>query len=343
MSNAERIDAIAAGWLARQDGDDWDADDQQRLGAWLQEATAHRLAWLRLHSAWQRAEGLAQLAGSDRAVPTAADVQASSIPPQALSAEYSQRRWLGAFAAMAVILVASWFGLRPGTSIETYATAVGGRETIRLADGSRLTLNTQTRARATISTSERRVWLDEGEAYFEVQRDPARPFVVSTGSEHLTVVGTKFALRHDANTTQVTVIDGKVLLERMSNPAGSSSTSGRNSHSAKVMGEPLLLGANDSVVIQGDSVLVRSKTADEVTHDLSWRDGRLYFDQRTLGEIAAEFNRYNHKQLVVDATVANVRLGGSFEAANLNSFVGLVRDGFGIKVAESETQIRLSK
>ena len=87
---------------------------------------------------------------------------------------------------------------------------------------------------------------------------------------------------------------------------------------AKAMGEPLLLGANDSVVLQGDSMLVRS-------------------------EIAAEFNCYNRKLLVVDATVANVRLGGSFEAANLNSFVGLVRDGFGIKVAESETQIRLSK
>ena len=67
------------------------------------------------------------------------------------------------------------------------------------------------------------------------------------------------------------------------------------------------------------------------------------FDHTTLAEAAEEFNRYNRKRLVVESAAAQIRIGGSFEAANVDGFVRLLHDTFGLNVAESEGQILVSE
>ena len=91
---------------------------------------------------------------------------------------------------------------------------MGGREAVTLADGSRVTLNTRTRGRALVNEQERRFWLEEGEAYFEVAHDPARPFVVMAGKDRVTVLGTRFSVRYEDGRTEVTVLEGRVRLDR---------------------------------------------------------------------------------------------------------------------------------
>jgi transmembrane sensor len=69
----------------------------------------------------------------------------------------------------------------------------------------------------------------------------------------------------------------------------------------------------------------------------------LVFDGTTLAQAAAEFNRYHAKQLVIsDAATAEIRIGGSFEAANLDAFVRLLRNSFGLQIMESGWEIRVS-
>jgi len=64
----------------------------------------------------------------------------------------------------------------------------------------------------------------------------------------------------------------------------------------------------------------------------------------TLVDAAAEFNRYNHKQLVVvDPRAAGVHIGGSFDATNVEAFVRLLRQGFGLTVEEEGNVIRISR
>jgi len=55
------IEQVAAAWLARKDGENWDSDDQAQLTAWLEESLAHRIAYIRLDAAWQQARRLKEL------------------------------------------------------------------------------------------------------------------------------------------------------------------------------------------------------------------------------------------------------------------------------------------
>jgi transmembrane sensor len=334
MNERERIEADAARWLARQDAGRWTADDQRALDDWLRESTAHRVAWLRLDAAWRRVGAMADLPS-----PTPAPAAAAAVWPPAGA---GRRIWITFGAAAAVVTAAAWLSLRVPAGLETYSTAVGARESVSLADGSHITLNTHTRARSLINASERRVWIDEGEVFFQVQHDPTRPFVVTAGSARITVLGTQFRVRHERGRTEVTVLEGRVQFD---SPAGAKvEAAPRGSAGSPVTPPPpLRLARNEAVVTEGDSLLLAAKTPEQVRHELSWRQGRLEFEERTLGEIAAEFNRYNRKQLAVDPTVADLRLGGSFEADNVVGFVRLVRDGFGLKVSEEGSQVRLSR
>jgi transmembrane sensor len=55
--------------------------------------------------------------------------------------------------------------------------------------------------------------LKQGEAFFEVAKDPNRPFVVSAGSKRVVAVGTKFSVRRDADSVGVVVTEGKVRVD----------------------------------------------------------------------------------------------------------------------------------
>jgi len=140
MSDAARIEEIAAGFLARRDRGSWDAADQAGLDAWLDEATAHRVAWLRLQAAWTRADRLGALNAPSAAA--VAPVRPRFLTPASMAA-----------GLVGLLVVAGTASLAIGLRAEphTYETEVGGRESVPLADGSRVELNTATRLRANVS------------------------------------------------------------------------------------------------------------------------------------------------------------------------------------------------
>src|SRR5258708_1366213 len=80
---------------------------------------------------------------------------------------------------------------------ERYATAVGGFALVPMPDGSKVTLNTDSQIRIALPDTERRVELSHGEAFFEVSKAPASPFVVRAGNKRIIAVGTKFSVRRD--------------------------------------------------------------------------------------------------------------------------------------------------
>jgi transmembrane sensor len=77
---------------------------------------------------------------------------------------------------------------------------------------------------------------------------------------------------------------------------------------------------------------------------MSWRDGLLIFEGKPLGEVAAEFNRYNQVQLVVDPSATGVVVDGSFRATNVEGFLRLLEQGFGVEsVPDGRTEMVLKK
>ena len=99
----------------------------------------------------------------------------------------------------------------------------------------------------------------------------------------------------------------------------------------------------DTVIAQGASTLVTAMSAERVAGELSWRRGMLTFDQTTLAQAAAEFNRYNTRKLVVaDPATAQSRIGGTFEAENVDAFAHLLQSAYGLKVAVAGDEIKFS-
>jgi len=209
-----------------------------------------------------------------------------------------------------------------------YKTPVGGTASVPVADGSQVILNTNSAIRVSLTNMERHVELDHGEAYFEVAKDPARPFVVSAGNKRVVAVGTKFSVRRLGNDIQVSVTEGKVRIEEEPFLAGA-----RESMS--------LVAAGNVATTREGSILVKHDTG--VEESLSWRNGYLTFREDTLRDAVAEFNRYNSRKIVIeDPTVGAIRLSGKFRTTEYEAFVRLLEGGFPIHARRLDHEIVLT-
>ena len=338
--NTEAIESQAAVWVARRDAAErWTPELEQELQAWIAQSPAHHIAWLRLNAAWHRMDRLADAPAIRAAQPGAPVTEAPAIdapvaaPAATIAAATpmahgARRRAIAGWALAAGIAlgigVATVMQLQARRG-EQFATQVGAREAVTLADGSHVTLNTHTRGRAVVNERERRFWLEEGEAYFEIAHDPSRPFVVLAGRDRVTVLGTKFSVRHEGGRTEVTVLEGRVRLDRDAPGSGPST--------------PVVMTRNESAVSSAGNVLVIAKDEQAVRDELSWREGRLVFDQMTLAEVAERFNRYNGTQLVIEGAAAERRFSGSFDANNVDGFARLLHESFGLEVRNDGDRI----
>jgi len=346
MSSNKQIEETAASWIARRDGGAWNSSDQDALTAWLQEATAHRVAFLRLQAAWQQADRLKALGAG---VP-AGDVPVPGVwgaPPFDGSANRSahavaqpvrtnepqvlrRRRFPLALAAslmLCAIGAVAWIWLTPRGTV--YATMVGGLEPVPLADGSTMTLNTDSLVRVVITHGERSVDLERGEAYFEVAKDLHRPFKVRVGADEVIAVGTQFSVLREGDSARIVMIEGRVRVQRrawgMERHIGDL-TAGMIGH------------ASDS------SMLIESKPLDDAESFLSWRNGMLVFRDTPLIDAVAEINRYNAQKIIVtDSAVGAVHIGGSFRVNNTDGFVRLLEKGFSIHAHRRGDQIELRR
>lgn len=145
------------------------------------------------------------------------------------------------------------------------STQAGQSKTLRLADGSTLALAGATR----VETPDARTVRLDGEAYFDVAHDPARPFEVSSGDVTVTVLGTAFNVRaYAGRPVEVAVERGRVRVVRGA--------------------DTLVLGAGQYVAARPGAAL----TADAPPHAVAaWRSGAFHADDAPLADIAVDVER----------------------------------------------------
>src|SRR5437879_5428946 len=194
--SADETEMTAAAWLGREDRG-LAAEERDALDLWLSQSSLNKVAYLRLKAAWQRADRLAALKSPVPAV-------------RGQGGLLFRRLALSAIAASALLGVSAYF-TRPTPSGQDYATTIGKMEAVRLADGTQVELNTNTRLHADVTG--RTVRLDSGEAYFDVVHDASRPFTVYAGNRRITDIGTKFSVFRNGDDVRVTVREGKVRVE----------------------------------------------------------------------------------------------------------------------------------
>jgi transmembrane sensor len=311
MTRSQDIEAKAAEWLMRREQPLWSQADQAALDRWLDESMSHKAAFWRLEHAWQIADRMGALSARD-------------IAPRPRGAGRPSKWWHAGALAASLLLAIAFIGpssrltLSPQPSVDTFDTGIGGYRIVPLADGSRIELNTATNLRTLISKKRRDVWLDRGEVFFEVAHIEGSAFVVHAGSRLITVVGTQFSVRRDDDKVTVAVVQGRVRVE--------DTTPGASTASITVTPGDVAIGL-------GSSTMVVSKPVAAVEDKLTWRDGRLVFDGTSLAEVADDFNRYNRQQLLIsDPSVATIRISGTFKASNVEAFVRLLKEAYGLKV-----------
>ncbi|MEP7245809.1 MAG: FecR domain-containing protein [Gammaproteobacteria bacterium] len=354
MEGSELIEARAAAWLLKRDGSQWTPSDQEQLTEWLEAATVNRVAFLRLEAGWDEANRLKALGvGLPRGkVPSVEDLESETrfATRGVKSIDTASRRHClvagnarkaRVFTIAAALLAASvgiWiYGWGPLTG-ERYATPIGGISSVPLKDGSNVTLNTASRISVRLSKEERRINLAAGEAFFDVAKDPSRPFIVHAGKMRIVAIGTKFSVRRDGDAVRVVVTEGVVGLEGEEGIAALLHTD-RDSSAT-----PERLRAGDIARMTGTSTVIQAGSEPEAEDLLSWRSGYVVFNETGLADAVAEFNRYNERTIVIrDPGIAAMRLTGKFRANNFPAFVRLLEESFPVHVQNLPDQIILSQ
>jgi transmembrane sensor len=250
---------------------------------------------------------------------------ANSISGAMLSASPRKGWRVFAIAASLLLVLAAGAAFNERTDYltgEHYTTRIGGLNSVPLADGSTVTLNTDTSLRVTLSGHERRIRLEKGEAFFDVARDPARPFVVYAGNDRITAVGTQFSVRREEDDVRVVVTAGKVKLAQPS--------------------QSRLLEAGVVARAARSGIAVSEGSHSHTEQMLAWRGGYVAFQDTPLSEAVAEFNRYTTRRIhIEDPSIATIRVGGNFRSNNAAAFLDLLGSGFPIVVEQGEDRITL--
>lgn len=310
---AQEVNARATEFLERREFGDWTDVEETNLAAWLADSKTHCAAFWRLEAAWDRTHRLAALKVERLERPFSVDGEPA-------------RPWFrSAAAAVAVAVIGVSLGayaLWPQGAV--YRTPVGGREIITLADGSQIELNTNTELETQITKNSRSVRLIRGEAYFRIHHDETRPFVVVASGKRVTDLGTVFTVRDDAGSVRVALLEGKASFD-----AG---------------GKPVVMTPGDKIIATADRLTVSHDQPQTLVADLGWRRGVVIFKRTSLAQVAAEFNRYNETKLVIaDPQIAELTVGGTFPANNVELFGRMASEILGLHVVHRANEILISR
>lgn len=316
-------EAEATRWLVRRRDDGFSASDEREYRVWLDRDPAHRVAAQKVDRYWQ----LMGLVGDDPEIMALTEqrARAANRPVRVL-------RWT-ALAAVLVGAIGLGWTLRevPGVAevvqpivaavspraeptgpvyAQSFHTSVGQRTRVTLADGSDITLDTDSLMHTRESAGAREIALLRGRAYFKVAKDPARPFTVAAGGKVVIATGTEFAVDVLEDDVRVTLVEGSVRVET-----------------------PRLLLPDAQVELQpGTQLLAKVDQTRSITQPVdldravSWTSGRLHFFNETLGYAAREMNRYSEKKIVIrDPLTAAQPIVGNFRTGDVDAFIRAVQ------------------
>jgi len=349
-------------------------DEIDAFKAWLARSPVHRKILTRYASLWENMEVLSELnvpLGKIKAPENSATSKLvrwlmgpllllKSMPAILKKPKFtSATSWaiVSMFiVTLAAILVISDAGNQSGARI-VYSTSTGERDYAVLPDGSKIWLNTESELVVDYSEKLRRIVLYSGEAYFEVAKDQTRPFEVYAGSKLFRAIGTAFSVYKEHSGVRVTVTEGKVELAvvRKSRPpptkdglsplADASVGKGKhaqrkNSVDIDLEFEELIgsLSAGQSVMLPkqdaGSVDKVVSFDQQELTRQVSWRDGLLVFAGEPLSVVVEEVSRYTPiKITVADDEIKTMRVGGQFQTGEVEALFDVLEAGFGLQVS----------
>ncbi len=307
----------AAVFFERKRFGDWTDSDEAELETWLSQSILHEVAYLRLAGHAARAERL----GALRPFRHERWAWARAL----------RLRWFAApvlAAASAALLLE--FGVPFVASLleppdRSIATEVGGRTLINFADHTQIELNTNSAIRYRMTTKERTVWLEKGEAWFHVAHDAAHPFTVVVGQHRVSDLGTEFVVRREPDSVDVALFSGQASL------------SAEGAQTA-------MLVPGDEAIATARTLTVSRRTPQQLDDAAAWRRGVLVFRNTPLSDVVKQYNRYNAVKLVIaDPSVADEKITANTRTDDYESFLQMAQDVLRLRIEREGSVIRISR
>jgi transmembrane sensor len=227
------------------------------------------------------------------------------------------RRAFAGAALAASVGGAIYLGVRPLLSSETIETARGQRTQQQLGDGSSIALNTDSKVEVALGKGERHVTLVRGEVFFDVRRDPDRPFVVDLGDARVEVLGTSFNILKKNDMIEVTVSEGVVAVTGFD-------------------GAVTQVQAGKTALV-GQGLLTTSATSEALARQRrAWNEGFIELNDEPLVMAVTEVNRYRTVPLVIgDPSIASLTVSGRFGVNESDSFIDALKTSFDLKTVRT--------
>jgi len=281
--------------------------DRQAFDRWLASDPRHEAAWRRARQVWMRLDRIGPVFANRRPPD-----DATASPALAAHRLLGRRRFLYAAAAVTAVAVPAGMLLSHPGLFADHGTAVGERRTISLEDGSTVELAGASSLSINFAADARHIVLHDGEAFFKVARDAARPFIVEAAGGRTQALGTAFDIKLQGDDVSVAVVE----------------------HSVAVSVE----GGGRVVVEQGQQIrygqrrLGRVRDAD-LRQVEAWRRDRLVFQESPLGDVIADLERYRGGRIVVtDARLRDIPVTAVFDAGQADAALDTIASSLPIRL-----------
>jgi transmembrane sensor len=309
---------------------------------WLQESELHAQAFKNVASVWGRMDVLHGLADM---FPIDSMHIVSNTPEEKW---HEKMPWAQLLVACFAVLFSLGFYfyidqqkifnnfLSAGNYLEKFETDVGQIKAFNIVDGSKITVNTDSKFQVEITKSDRTVTLERGEAYFEVEHDIDRYFDVIAGDMIVRAIGTAFSVHYEGDKLEVVVTEGIVELidtTQDSTPRRVYPDASRD-----------LLRPGQVVQIDRELIQVENLDKEKMSRELTWRQGMLAFEGEPLSEVIEEFKRYHSVNVeMTDEIIGSLRVGGYFHSDDISGMLKSLEENFGIEVSYLDSKnIKLS-
>ncbi len=293
---------------------------------WLMQAPENQHWFEEVEKAWSLSKEGSKSWGFDSKrgwIAVREHIQMGSVRPiQSFKTQKTAYPWLRIAAGIALLctvgislFVSGVFGRQ-----EVLLTTTSSEEkAVILAEGTEVQLNGDTRFRypESFTGKNRTVFLDEGEAFFEVARDASHPFIVKTGAASVRVLGTAFNIRNEGELI-VSVSHGKVQVQADGNG-----------------NEALILIKGEEARYDPATGTLKKDSMDINT--LAWKTDSLLFRNTPLIEVVSDISRYFHTEIRLEnSELAPLRLTSTFVEEPLGVVLEMLELQYGLTIEKKE-------
>lgn len=306
LPSSDLLDQAIA-WAVRLGSGSADRKAHDECDAWRAAHPSHEQAWQQVQAVEDAFRQVPRIgdAGDHLGVAGGALAHGALQAATRMRAQQGRRRALGAIGVMGLAATGGVIGLfvwreQPWERRTDYATAVGERKRLTLADGTELNLNTGSEVQVVFSPRSRRIVLRRGELFVRTGADSGalfghRTFWVETPHARFEALGTRFGVREQDGQTRLSMTEGRVAI-----------------HAAGSDAQPVVAQAGDGYIVRGDAAPPQ-RIVDRSFEPDAWTDGALVARQMRLDAFVAELARYHGTPLLCDANAASLRVSGVFQ------------------------------